>query len=172
MQQPFDPKRLQVTGEATPVIEQVLYNPALVAPTSRFRPTACWRSVGHQSQNQFAWFDRTGKLIETVGPPGNYRTPDLSPDGRFLAYGDVKLRESGFSTWRENIPSGFTSGPAMRRRRCGFRTGARSRIARPGWMFEKDVTGTGPSGPLQKKTSTAQPYLGGWQVDSLLQGHA
>jgi hypothetical protein len=34
---------------------------------------------GSNVSDQFAWFDRAGKLLETVGPPGSYRAPDLSP---------------------------------------------------------------------------------------------
>ena len=37
---------------------------------------------------QLAWFDRTGKQIETVGAPGGFRGPALSPDGKRLAIHD------------------------------------------------------------------------------------
>jgi hypothetical protein len=51
---------------------------------------------------QFAWFDRTGKLIETVGKPGAYKGMDVSPDGKRIAVhrhegngGDIWILESG-----------------------------------------------------------------------------
>jgi len=34
---------------------------------------------------QLTWVDRAGKVIETVGPDGAYRGPDLAPDGKRLA---------------------------------------------------------------------------------------
>src|SRR5262249_41320951 len=47
------------------------------------------------------WVDRSGKVIETVGSPGNYRGVDLSPDGSRLAVhrhdgngGDIWVFES------------------------------------------------------------------------------
>jgi len=62
-----------------------------------------------RAQNlQMTWVDRSGKAIETVGPGGPYRGPDLAPDGkRFVVHrhdemdasrngnGDVWLFESG-----------------------------------------------------------------------------
>ena len=35
--------------------------------------------------SQLAWFDRTGKLVEAVGKPGDYIGLDLSPDGKQIA---------------------------------------------------------------------------------------
>ncbi len=37
---------------------------------------------------QFGWFDRAGKLLDVVGPPGTYRGMDLSPDGTRIAAHD------------------------------------------------------------------------------------
>jgi len=62
----------------------------------------------HGQSLQLTWVDRSGKTIETVGPSGAYRGPDLSPDGKRFAIhrhdeedmsrnggGDVWLFESG-----------------------------------------------------------------------------
>ena len=35
--------------------------------------------------SNLTWVDRTGKVIETVGAPGEYRGLDVSPDGRRVA---------------------------------------------------------------------------------------
>ncbi len=153
MQQPFDMNRMQVTGEATPVIEQVLFNPG--SGRADFSVSAngvlAFRSSTNRN-SQFAWFDRAGKLIETVGPPGNYRTPDLSPDGRFLAYGDVNLRDIWIFDLSRNISSRFTSGAGSETAPVWFPDG--SKIAYridQGGMFEKDVTGTGTEQVLLKE---------------------
>jgi Tol biopolymer transport system component len=42
--------------------------------------------AGTNRSNQFAWFDRSGQQAASVGRPGNYRTPSLSPDGKRLVY--------------------------------------------------------------------------------------
>ncbi|MCA1580878.1 MAG: serine/threonine-protein kinase [Acidobacteria bacterium] len=36
-------------------------------------------------RNQLLWLDRRGEAQSTVGPPGDYADPDLSPDGKRLA---------------------------------------------------------------------------------------
>jgi Tol biopolymer transport system component len=64
--------------------------------------------AAHAQSVQMTWVDRSGKTIETVGPDGPYRGPDLAPDGkRFVVHrhdqmdqdrnggGDVWLFESG-----------------------------------------------------------------------------
>ena len=40
---------------------------------------------GQELPLQLIWVDRTGTAIETVGPPGAYRGPDVSLDGKRLA---------------------------------------------------------------------------------------
>ncbi len=153
MQQPFDLNQMRVTGEPTPVIEQVLYNPG--SGRADFSVSAngvlAFRSSTNRS-SQFAWFDRTGKLLETIGPPGNYRTPDLSPDGRFLAYGDVNQRDIWIFDLSRRISSRFTSGAGSETAPVWFPDG--SKIAYrsdQGGMFEKDVTGTGTERVLLKE---------------------
>ena len=64
--------------------------------------------AAHAQNLQMTWVDRAGKAIETVGPGGPYRGPDLAPDGkRFVVHrhdemnpekngnGDVWIFESG-----------------------------------------------------------------------------
>ena len=36
-------------------------------------------------QGQLTWFDREGRVVSTVGDPGIYRIPVLSPDGQHVA---------------------------------------------------------------------------------------
>ena len=54
--QRFDVGRMEATGDARPLAEQV------------------------------AWLDRVGRVLETVGPPGDYVAPALSPDEKRLAF--------------------------------------------------------------------------------------
>ncbi len=70
---------------------------------------------------QLTWVDRAGKAIETVGPAGAYRGPDLASDGKRLAVhrhddgptppgsagsGDVFVFESGQGPGRRLTPAG------------------------------------------------------------------
>jgi Tol biopolymer transport system component len=92
MAQPFDPRRLELTGEAVPIAEQVsmanfsvsaadvlVYMKGTQAATS----LAALRGT---IQGQLAWFDREGKVLRTIGDPGSYSTLALSPDGARMAF--------------------------------------------------------------------------------------
>jgi len=67
-----------------------------------------WTPATHAQNLQMTWVDRSGKVLETVGPGGPYRGPEVAPDGkRFVVHrhdetdnsrnggGDVWLFESG-----------------------------------------------------------------------------
>jgi eukaryotic-like serine/threonine-protein kinase len=82
----FDPARLQIIGDAVPI--------AAHAGRFGFWPLSLY-SVSQSgvlayrgpevSNVQFAWHDRDGRLKNSVGEPGIYETPNLSPDERRLA---------------------------------------------------------------------------------------
>ena len=113
MAQPFDLHRLELTGEAHSVAENVETD------------TGWWYSVFTVSQNgilafapysanaknQLLWFDHTGKQLGSVGEPGDYRTLRLSPDGQRLA---VEIAQPGSDLWvfdlKQNSKSQLTFG--------------------------------------------------------------
>ena len=43
-------------------------------------------AYGQELPLQLTWVDRTGKAIESIGPPGAYRGPDVSTDGRVAVH--------------------------------------------------------------------------------------
>src|SRR5262245_6659268 len=43
------------------------------------------QAQGQMQDLRLTWIDRSGKTIETVGNPGPYRGPELSPDGNRIA---------------------------------------------------------------------------------------
>jgi serine/threonine protein kinase len=90
LRQRFDPERLELTGEATAVGEQILRDVAsgLGAFSVSATGVLTFRS-GADVATQLAWFDRAGRLLERVGPSGNYRQVALSPDEKRLAFVDV-----------------------------------------------------------------------------------
>lgn len=86
--QPFDPVNGKLSGTAVPVINSVRYDGGV------------WRNVFSVSQDgllcyqpgtasaagtQLAWYDRSGKLLQTVGERGSQTDIRLSPDGKKLA---------------------------------------------------------------------------------------
>ncbi len=87
MSQIFDPSNGQLSGEPTPVSDQVLWD------------SGVWRAVFDVSNNgvlvhergtmaaatRLAWINRSGKQVSTLDVPTGFQTQALSRDGRFLA---------------------------------------------------------------------------------------
>ncbi len=161
LQQPFDLQRLQLAGEATPLGEQVYNTPGLARADFSVSQTGAlsFRSTTNRS-NQFAWFDRAGQQLETVGPAGYYRTPSLSPDGTQLAYTDVPQGDIWIFDLVRQTASKFTSGPGTETAPAWSPDGLKIAYRKDGGgLFEKTVGGTGAEQVLLK-----QPINGPMQI--------
>ena len=87
LRQTFDTSALQVTGDATPVAEQLSITPQTGLAAFSVSPAGVLAYRARTATStQFSWFDRAGRLLDTVGPPGSYQAPSLSPDGTRLAF--------------------------------------------------------------------------------------
>ncbi len=86
--QPFDAKRLQLTGEAFPVAEQVQSNVGFASANFSASENGVLAYVGGSAANlsQLVWLDRSGKRIGSVGEPADFWDPRISHDGRRIAY--------------------------------------------------------------------------------------
>ena len=85
---PFDASELQVKGTPVPVLDGVTSSPAFgPAEFSVARNgSLIYAAGGSRSQeNLVVWVDRQGLLEPLIDTPRAFRTPSLSPDGRFLA---------------------------------------------------------------------------------------
>jgi serine/threonine protein kinase len=90
--QAFDPVRLEMSGDPVVLVQRVLNFPTQVGPTAH----ACfsvsnngdlvYRTGGTQT-TQMTWFDRSGKQLDAVSPPGFYNEPQISPDGKKVLIG-------------------------------------------------------------------------------------
>ena len=86
---PFDTDQLTVSGEPTPIVEDVYINIGGWAPyaladdgTLVYQPTA----DDDRDQSELVWVDRlTGAETPLGAPPRAYRTPRISPDGTRVA---------------------------------------------------------------------------------------
>ncbi len=87
---PFDPKRLEVTGTAAPVVEGVLESPVTGAAQYSFSSTGSLVYVSgdiQSAQNRLVWVSRTGAEQPLAGPVRTYQFPRISPDRRRVALG-------------------------------------------------------------------------------------
>jgi eukaryotic-like serine/threonine-protein kinase len=108
LRQSFDAKTLELSGDPTPVAEQVAAGGGLGLGTFSVSENGVlvYRNGPTATGNvQLAWLDRTGKPIETIGMPGGYRGVDVSADGTRIAFhrhdgngGDIWLFDSARRT--------------------------------------------------------------------------
>ena len=80
----LDIQRQAVKGEPVQVTARVLYEPGNGAFSASATGVIAYRA-GEKARRQLAWFDRSGKLLETVTAPDiSPLNPDVSQDGRIL----------------------------------------------------------------------------------------
>jgi hypothetical protein len=145
-QQPFDLDRLTVAGDARPANETVFVNPG--AGLAEYSVTESGALVFQGSAalpNQFAWLDRTGRVLETVGTRGKYRSPSLSPDGRRLAYEDTGQGDIWVLDLERQAASRFTTAPEFEACPVWFPDGRKIAYRNSsGSVFERETNGTTP----------------------------
>ena len=77
MAQGFNVRGLELSGEAFPVTDQPMGSPIVVPLSISLNGTLAYQAGGAGSTTQLAWFDRSGKQLAVVGPPGNCADPEL-----------------------------------------------------------------------------------------------
>ena len=117
MAQPFDASKIQTTGDAVPIAEQVDYFiGAGLGLFSVSRNGTLVFSSGRTGRNkkQLTWFDRNGKSGGSVGMPADINWARISPDGSTLAT-DRGDEADGRDIWLHDLARGkdtrFTLGP-------------------------------------------------------------
>jgi Tol biopolymer transport system component len=82
MAQPFDLKRLQTTGQAIPIAEQVVCNPGRWTGEYSLAESGLlvFQSGSGVYRSQLTWFDTDGKKLGTVGEPAGFLSISISPD--------------------------------------------------------------------------------------------
>jgi Tol biopolymer transport system component len=85
MAQPFDARRLVLTGDAFPIAENILTgvttNPVGVFSVSE-NGVLVYETGAPTAGDQLLWLDRNGKQMSVLGDPALYTDLELSPDGK------------------------------------------------------------------------------------------
>ena len=118
MVQPFDAERLQLTGEAVPIAEQVGLNVGNARAQFSVSETGVlvYRNFVSGGNTQLVWFDRAGKQLGTVWDVASISGVRLSPDGKRVALQRFDTEKGTNDIWlvdiARGIPSRLTFDPA------------------------------------------------------------
>jgi dipeptidyl aminopeptidase/acylaminoacyl peptidase len=119
MAQPFDPGKLDFTGDAVPVAEGVLVvSGASLAAFSASKTGVLSYTTGQADmQAELEWRDRKGTLQGTLGDPTSYRSLAISPDDRMAAVLVTDMTIGTDDIWifdlDRSLRSRFTFDPAL-----------------------------------------------------------
>ncbi len=108
--QKFDVNRLELSGRAFPVAEEMAAggggSAAISASTTG---PFVYRAGLSSGQRQFVWFDRSGREISKIGEPisGSALNPSLSPDGSRLAL--QRTIDGNIDIWQLELNRGVLS---------------------------------------------------------------
>jgi Tol biopolymer transport system component len=119
MAQPFDPNRLEFTGDAAPMAEGVLVVSGASLATFSASDTGILSYITGKAdvQAELEWRDRAGKVIGTLGDPTSYRSLVVSPDDQMAAVLVTDMTIGTDDIWifdlARNLRSRFTFDPAL-----------------------------------------------------------
>ena len=126
VRQGFDSDRLELSGEATTIANQIVYyTDRAYVPVTAAAETVVFRRNG-ASNMRLTWIDRNGVVQGTIGEAGEYEGVSISPNGERVAFGYFDPKES-----LNHIAIAMSSGGAPRR----F-TFARSNQYSPVWSAQ------------------------------------
>ncbi len=106
--QPFDPDRLELTGDPAPVAESVAYDTGYFRAAFAASGTGvlAYFAGGAEPKVQLTWLDRSGKELGKVGEPGDYNDIVLSPDAKRAALTVASPDSGTVDIWVQDLSRG------------------------------------------------------------------
>jgi Tol biopolymer transport system component/predicted Ser/Thr protein kinase len=116
--QPFDARRLVLTGDAFPIAERIRTSTS-TQPYGYFSASEngalVYQTGAETANSQLLWFDRTGKQTGALGDSAAYDDLELSPDGKRASVSITDEAGKGQDIWIYDVARGlrtrFTFGP-------------------------------------------------------------
>jgi Tol biopolymer transport system component len=108
MAQPFDPKRLELSGGRVTVAPHVLHFRGRADFSISETGVLAYRA-GTGKNLQLTWHNRDGKPLASVGDPNSFYWWALSPDEQRLAYQELSLSGGLTSIWTLDLARGAPS---------------------------------------------------------------
>jgi Tol biopolymer transport system component len=121
MARPFDPTKLDFIGDAFPLAENIQFNPIIsngIFSASQ-NGVLLYQQGSLTGAVSLLMFDREGRQLFSVGDPGAYTGPRLSPDGKRLLYVQIDPRGGKNDLWIRDLASGHLSLLASNQRPVG-----------------------------------------------------
>jgi Tol biopolymer transport system component len=113
--QPFDADRLELSGEAVPVAEQVQRLPPTGAFSVSQTGVLAFLPGSSLTGNRLTWLDQSGRETGKLAEPGSYADLTVSPDGRRVMVSAQEPGGSGRDLWMidvaRDLPTRFTFDP-------------------------------------------------------------
>jgi len=107
MAQRLDPSRMELQGEARPIVEGIAVNRTYGFAEFAVSETGILAyRTNDDRPSQLTWLDRNGRTIGTVGEPDLLVSPRLSPDGRKIAVVRLDPRTRDGDIWLADVASG------------------------------------------------------------------
>jgi len=107
MTQRFDAGKVDTIGDAIPIAEQVVnYGVAVDGLFSSSQNGVLVYASGRNAGLQLGFFDRSGKLVSTVGAPGVIQWPAVSADGNSVAIDRLDPQTGFFDIWLHDLKRG------------------------------------------------------------------
>jgi eukaryotic-like serine/threonine-protein kinase len=105
--QQFDTRSFTLSGPPRSITDDVQYFPptdlALFAVSGK--ETLVLQTGKGVDKSQLDWYDRSGKRLGTVGPPGLYGNPAIAPDGRRVAFEQTDKDGRHLDVWVRDLAS-------------------------------------------------------------------
>ena len=176
MAQAFDTGTLELTGDPAPLAETIDIG-GLTGAFGAFGVSEtgllAYQTRGGDLRSQLTWFDRTGKLVATVGEPADQMNLQLSPNGTQLAVSVLDPATNARDLWihdlaRDNLRKRFTFDPSDDLQAVWSPDGSRLifNSARKGTqdVYQKASTGAGAEDAIVAD-STNNKYPTSWSPD-------
>src|SRR5262249_53493089 len=93
-------RTLELKGQPVPVAQDVGLESVIGLAHASVSPAGVlsYDAVGREP-TQLTWFDRSGKVLGTVGGPGSDHSPRISPDGKFVLVARVDDSSASSDIW-------------------------------------------------------------------------